>query len=110
MATEPGTEIVSVRLGGNARLLVEAVSFDRRAGEAAERGLRPLDQDWDDVVRLLQQAGQALSESLQAIKPARATVEFGIQLAVESGKLTALLVKGTGSASLKVTLEWAGAA
>lgn len=109
MVAEPGTEIVSVRLNENTRLLIEAVSFDVRVGAAPERGVRTLDQAWDDVAQLLQQAGRVLSESLQAIKPTRATVEFGIQLAVESGNLTALLVKGTGSASLKVTLEWAGA-
>ena len=30
----------------------------------------------------------------------------GVQVGIESGKLTALLVKGTGNANLKITLEW----
>jgi hypothetical protein len=40
------------------------------------------------------------------VRPDRGTVEFGIDVGVESGALTALVVKGTGTATLKVTLEW----
>ncbi|MEU8982603.1 CU044_2847 family protein [Streptomyces sp. NPDC048309] len=50
-------------------------------------------------------AGQ-LNQAFHQAAPQRATVEFGCQLAVESGKLTALIVKGSAAANLKVTLEW----
>jgi Trypsin-co-occurring domain 1 len=33
-------------------------------------------------------------------------VEFGIDVGIESGKLTALICKGSGNASLKITLEF----
>jgi hypothetical protein len=45
---------------------------------------------------------------LQAVSPKRATVEFGIEIAVESGQLTALLCKGSGKANLNLSLEWGG--
>ena len=38
--------------------------------------------------------------------PTRASVEFGVEVAVDAGKLTALLVNGNTTGSLKVTLEW----
>ena len=44
--------------------------------------------------------------TLQKVKPRAASVEFGLEIGIESGQLTALLVKGTGTANLKITLEW----
>ena len=53
---------------------------------------------------------QTLANDLKAIsyrtRASKTTVEFGLELGVESGELTALLVKGTGNASFKLTLEW----
>lgn len=48
---------------------------------------------------------ETLQQSLSKLKPQKATVEFGIEIGAESGQLTTLIVKGTGSANLKVTLE-----
>jgi hypothetical protein len=44
--------------------------------------------------------------TMAALKPQRFEVELGFEIGVESGTLTAFLVKGTGKANLKVTLEW----
>lgn len=49
---------------------------------------------------------KSIVTTLQKVKPRRASVEFGLEIGVDSGKLTALLVKGTGTANLKITLEW----
>jgi hypothetical protein len=49
---------------------------------------------------------RSVTAALRSAKPDRATVEFGLDVGVESGGLTALLVKGTGTATLKITLEW----
>ena len=46
--------------------------------------------------------------ALRKAKPDKATVELGLDLALESGALTALIVKGSGSAALTITLEWSG--
>jgi hypothetical protein len=50
-----------------------------------------------------------IADVMKSLKPQRLAVELGFELAVESGKLTALLVKGTGKANIKVTLEWKAA-
>ena len=44
--------------------------------------------------------------TLQKVKPHKASVEFGLEVALEAGQLTALLVKGSGTSNLKITLEW----
>ena len=53
---------------------------------------------------------QAVVTALQKVKvkPRKASVELGLEVGLESGHLTALLVKGTGTANLKLTLEWGG--
>ena len=40
------------------------------------------------------------------VKPDKFSVTFGLEIAVESGELTALIVKGTGKANLEITMEW----
>jgi len=40
------------------------------------------------------------------VKPQRASVEFGIEIAASEGKLLAVVVRGDAKANLKITLEW----
>jgi hypothetical protein len=40
------------------------------------------------------------------VAPRSASVEFGIDVTVEAGALTGMLAKGSGTATLKVTLNW----
>jgi tRNA U34 5-methylaminomethyl-2-thiouridine-forming methyltransferase MnmC len=47
-----------------------------------------------------------ISEIIQKVKPDKASAKFGLEIAVESDGLTALLVKGSGKSSLEITLEW----
>jgi hypothetical protein len=59
-----------------------------------------------DISQPLEAIATTLMEPIRKVKPKKASIEFGLEIAVESGKLTALWVKGTGTANLKVTLEW----
>jgi hypothetical protein len=81
--------LVAVAEGGGPQVvgLGEALSFD---------GVR-------DTLEAV--AGQ-LGLVWQKVQPAEATVELGFSLSTKTGKLTALLVEGSGEASLKVTLTW----
>lgn len=47
-----------------------------------------------------------LQHSMEVVKPNKASVKFGLEVGVESGQLTALIVKGSGKANLEITLEW----
>jgi hypothetical protein len=62
--------------------------------------------DFGDFTASLERLTKSLHESIKRISPTKASVEFGVEVGVDSGKLTALLVQGTGKANLKVTLEW----
>ncbi len=43
---------------------------------------------------------------VQEAKPDKASIKFGLEVTLESGKLTTLLVKGSGKGNLEITLEW----
>jgi hypothetical protein len=72
----------------------------------SEHDVAGKDFDFGDISAPLEGIAKAVSSSLDVIKPKKASVEFGLEVGVESGKLTALLVKGTAKASLKITLNW----
>lgn len=61
---------------------------------------------FEEVTRAITGIAKPLVHMLEEIKPRKATLEFGVEIALEAGQLTALLVKGTGDTSLKITLEW----
>jgi hypothetical protein len=102
MPDESGTRIVPVVLEGGARLQIEVRAI---GGGREEVGV--INAAFVDLTDSIEAIASALGESLERIKPKRAEVEFGIEVGIESGKLTALLCKGTSKANLKITLEFA---
>jgi Trypsin-co-occurring domain 1 len=84
-----GTEIrvAATMLGGEENVAFKLLSFE-------------------EVTNTIEGIADSLNAALQKVKPKKASVEFGLEVAVESGKLTSLLVNGSGTATLKITLEW----
>ena len=60
----------------------------------------------DNIQGAIEGIAETVIGALQKVSPRKATVEFGLEVGLESGNLTALWVKGTGKANLKITLEW----
>lgn len=61
---------------------------------------------FDGVKKALETIGGEVASVWEKIRPAEASVEFGLSLRVRQGKLTGLLVEGGGDASLKVNVVW----
>jgi hypothetical protein len=61
---------------------------------------------FDDIAIALEGITTALKDTLEKAKPQKASVKFGLEMSIESGKLTAAIVKGAGKANLEITLEW----
>lgn len=61
---------------------------------------------FEGVTDVIEGIADSIVDTLQKAKPRKASIEFGLEVALESGQLTALLVKGTGTSNLKITLEW----
>ncbi len=100
--------VVEVQLPNGVMALVRATDVEDGGGRAEKVGWKdPL--DLQHVSGMLEGVSQAVRSGLGKVRPSRTVVELGIDLVVRNGKLTGMLVEGEATASLKVTLEWAGA-
>lgn len=97
------TELVPVHLPNGATVHVEVSAAGSPEQQVA--GVLP-DLSLDKVGRVIEGVAETIFSAFEVIQPRKASIEFGIELGVEPGGLAVLLVKGTGKANLKVTLEW----
>lgn len=93
--------VVRADVGDGKVILVEARTTDPEE----DVGVGDLFK-FDGVEDSIRTISERVVSALKGVQPDRASVEFGIDVSVESGALTGLLAKGTGGATLKVTLEW----
>jgi hypothetical protein len=68
--------------------------------------LEPATYPFEGVLNSIEAIAATLAKTLDRVQPDKASVEFGIEVAVKEGVLTGLLVKGTTTGNLTVTLEW----
>ncbi len=96
---EPVTE-VEVALDGT-RLYIEAVAAGGEE-QVANQVVEGLQTALDSIKAI----GHRVADTAKAIEPDRFSVQLGFSFKLEQGVLVAMLVKGSGTASLTVTLEW----
>lgn len=97
-------EIVKADLGDGRVIQVEVQPV---GNQEADVGINDV-LSFKGVVDTIEALTESLMGALRKAKPDRASLEFGVDIGFESGALTALVVKGTGTATVKITLEWAG--
>lgn len=100
------TTVVEVTLPNGATALVRAADSDG-VGATKTTALEGA-FDFAQVGLALEGIADAIKSSVARAAPDKVSVELGLEVAVKAGKLTALLVEGSGTASLNVTLEWSG--
>lgn len=109
---EKETEAVKVKLTNGVAMYIQATTIDKATtldyDEEAVFGeeVAFTAPSFKQVVDAIEGIAESLVTTLEKVKPRKASIEFGLQVALESGKLTALLVKGTGTSNLKILLEW----
>lgn len=103
MKDSESSENVKVQLENGAVIRVESVDLGGRKKVGALDVL-----PFKEVTDAVEGIAGALIDSIKKVQPKKTTVEFGLEVGVESGNLTALLCKGTGKANLKIVLEWEG--
>jgi len=97
---ETRTEIIKAELANGSTLHIQATIL---GGEEEVAFILP---SFKEVTHAIEGIADSVVTTLQKVKPRKASVEFGLEVALESGQLTALLVKGSGTSNLKITLEW----
>lgn len=98
---ERKNKIVKTTLENGATLYIEATPL---GGEQFIGSGPP--HAFKEVTDVIEGLSESLVSTLKKVKPRKASVEFGLEIVVESGSFTSLLVKGSGEANLKITLEW----
>ncbi len=93
-------ELIPVKLANGAKIRVAATML---GGEEDVAFRLP---SFEEVTNTIEGIASSLNAALEKVKPKKASVEFGLEVAMESGKLTSLLVDSSGTATLKITLEW----
>ena len=93
------TRLVPVRIGDR-EIRIEATQIGEEQEIAASHF------DFQDVCDTLSGFIEALQSTLKKVSPQKTTVEFGVEIAAEAGQLTALIIKGSGKANLKISMEW----
>lgn len=97
---ESRTEIITVNVADGKQIKVEVTAI------GGEEDVSSSIQSFEQVTGAIEGIAKSVLGTIERIKPKKAVVEFGLELATESGQLTALLVKGSGKANLKISLEW----
>jgi len=59
-----------------------------------------------DLRETVEGVTQSVAQALRRVRPDEVSVEFGVELAVKTGKLTSVLAEGSSNTSIKLTLTW----
>ncbi len=100
---EEKTEVVKAELTNGTIIHIQATAL---GGDEEVAFAVP---SFKHVTDAIEGIAESIVTTLQKVKPHKASVEFGLEVALEAGQLTALLVKGSGTSNLKITLEWSEA-
>ncbi len=96
------TRVVPVKLADGTIVRISATSL---GGDEDVANMKQA-FSFDQITNTIESVARELSSCVDRVKPEKASVEFGVEIAVESGNLTALIVKGAAKGNLKITLEW----
>jgi Trypsin-co-occurring domain 1 len=108
MSSAPSVRTVPVDLGDGTIIHIEATVLTSASGSMPEDiSFTPGELQFQTMIDLLKKLSALMLDAIKQAQPTKASIEFGIDVGVESGKLTALLVKGEAKGNLKITLEWA---
>ena len=101
-------ERILLELANGETVLIEANIPPQKGMVERSEVLKKL--KFDEVKRTVRTCTQGFVDTFNSfaddVKPNSASVEFGVEVGVESGQLTSYIVDASGKASFKVTLEW----
>ncbi|MEM8611337.1 MAG: CU044_2847 family protein [Cyanobacteria bacterium P01_H01_bin.105] len=98
------TQTVPVELEDGSTLYVKVdAPMGRRDVSGGDLGAK---KSFERVTSTIETIVKAIAKPVNAAKPTKASVTFGVELEVQQGALIAALAKGTGKTSLEITLEW----
>jgi hypothetical protein len=101
---EMGEAIVSTRIGEKGPIVQLEVGGSVTAEEDVSAFSKVV--PFDSVVDSVAAVSQAMTDALRRARPNEAEITFGLDVALEAGQLTSLIVKGSGTATFAIRLLW----
>lgn len=99
------TEIVSMKLEDGSIVKVRASAL---RGSEDVMDLKKILQ-FSEVAETIENTARTVLSTIEKVGPNKASVEFGVEVSIESSGVTALLANGSGKGNLKIILKWARA-
>ncbi len=93
-------QIVEAKLPNGTTFYVQAKAL----GGEADVGIKTA--SFEKVTKAIEGVAQTLATIWKKVEPSKASVEFDVEFAWESGDLMAMFVNSSTTASMKITLEW----
>lgn len=90
----------------NGEVIWADVAVDGPTNVSAISSLHKLDAD--EFRAVVHGVADSVRQALNGLRPDEVSVEFGVELALKTGKLTSVLAEASGKASVKVALAWRG--
>lgn len=97
--TNSHSDTIPVQLPNGAIVKVEVASTGKEDVGFDVKKFQPVADAIEGIL-------QMIAAPIQKAKPKKASVKFGMELALESGQLTAIIVNGSGKGNLEILLEW----
>ncbi|SRR5271165_6356497 len=102
-AQEDAEEFTNIELTLEDGRSITVRALDVEPTDIAFEGLTAKFSDFADTVRDI---AKITADALSTVKPSEATLEFGLDIGIKAGTVTALFASGGAKATLKVTLKW----
>ncbi len=96
------TRNIPVKIDASTSILIETVD---RGGEQ-DIANKKLEMKFEDFSKSIEKIATSTLEPLKKTEAKKIAIKMGISIGIESGALTAMIVKGTGNANFEVTIEW----
>ncbi|MET8254056.1 CU044_2847 family protein [Micromonospora sp. NPDC005197] len=107
-ATAEATIIVPAQLD-DTRVFVAALDLDGSATDGREVDVAGVETSLTEVVAGIRTFANAVANELRESDVTKATIEFGCEIALQSGSFFAVLGKASNKSAFKVALEWSRA-
>jgi hypothetical protein len=97
------SKVIDIMLTDGSTIKIEASQI---ASTREQIGFQQKPFKFETMTSSITTLSRDIVESVKNIGLSKIAVKFGLEIGIESGGLTALIVKGTGKANLEITLEW----
>src|SRR5438128_1271495 len=106
--TEPNTvQTTAVTLSNGTQLLIRSEQLPESDLQARGLNLSKLGSaDFGEVGKVIEGIAADIMGAIQSVRPAKTTLEFGLELRAQTGGLLSMLAQGGATGDLKLTLEW----